>query len=175
MHTFSATCESRIHTTQAYSTVPRNHLHVNCSVHSTCAPTQCNGTWWRSAAVALDLCRHLDGDERHIARRGSSVFATRRVGNTSFFWGERGQGRRRSSLTNAGRIHQPSFQRDTPFFQPAVAVGFSPVGGVSGILWNGGVVRANVATLKRVALWIFTNNRKSSSLSSCRIRPSIHA
>ena len=42
----------------------------------------------------------------------------------------------------------------TPFFRLIVVVGKSPIGVVFGILWNGRIVRVNVATQNRVAVWI---------------------
>ena len=50
----------------------------------------------------------------------------------------------------------------TPFFRTSVQVGKSPMGVAFGILWNGRVVRVNVANLKGVAFGIFTCNQFSS-------------
>ena len=52
------------------------------------------------------------------------------------------------------RIARRRRQCVTPFFRPIAPVGRSPIGVAFGILWNGCVYRANVATLNRVALWI---------------------
>ena len=51
-----------------------------------------------------------------------------------------------------------------PFFRLIVPVGRSSTGVAFGILWNGYVVRVNVATLKSVA-FDFTNNNTSCSPS----------
>ena len=51
---------------------------------------------------------------------------------------------------------------DTPFLLCYVAFGFSPKGVVFGILWNRGVFRPNVATLKRCGVWDFTHNHEAA-------------
>ena len=65
---------------------------------------------------------------------------------------------------------------DTPFFRPIVPVERSPIGVAFGILWNGGVVRVNVATLKGVAFGISRTITKRLDLMSgsslgFRLRP----
>ena len=67
-------------------------------------------------------------------------------------------------------------ERLTPFFLLRVPVGKRPIGVVFGILRNGGVVRVNVATLNRVAVWISrTITRRldlmSGSSLGFRLRP----
>ena len=65
-----------------------------------------------------------------------------------------------SSSVNIGRCFGSQVPRShntrlvTPFFRLIVVVGKSPIGVVFGILWNGRIVRVNLATLNRVADWI---------------------
>ena len=54
----------------------------------------------------------------------------------------------------------------TPFFLFFVPMGKSPIGVVFGILWNGSVVRVNVATLNYVAFGISRTNTKRLDLTS---------
>ena len=51
---------------------------------------------------------------------------------------------------------------DTPFIRPIASVGRSPIGVVFGLLWNGGVLRVNVATLKARGVWDFTYNHEAA-------------
>ena len=65
---------------------------------------------------------------------------------------------------------------NTPFFRTSVSVRESPIGVAFGILWNGGVVRVHVATLKGVACGISRTITKRLDLTfgsslGFRLRP----
>ena len=114
---------------------------------------------------------HVRSDIKAEAARGRLGGGGERRGEEGGKDGEEGGTLQSWMLTwsVAGRprsLHRIPPSHATPFFRLIVPVGRSPIGVAFGILWNGGVVRVNVAALKGVAFGIARTITKRMDLTS---------